>query len=263
MNNNNICTACGTQFQTEKNSIELCPICTDERQSVPEKGQSWTNLNELQDTYGVIIKKLNETLYELKMAPSFAIGQRALLVITPGGNILWDCIALINEPAITFLKSKGGLKAIAISHPHYYTTMNEWASTFDCPVYIHYNDEKWIYNRGIHIETWQGIEKELWDGMRLINIGGHFQGSSILYVPFLSAGGTVLCGDTFAISPSKKHIAIMYSYLNKIPLPVKEVQRIRKQMSGIAFDTIHGFWDFQNIYLDAKKILDDSLARYE
>jgi len=262
MNQKKICTACGTQFPLSKNTPELCPICTDDRQYVPERGQTWTNLDDLSDKYSVFIKKLKDSLYELKMVPSFAIGQRALLVPSPGGNILWDCISLLNEPTIEFIKSKGGLRAIAFSHPHYYTTMNEWADIFDCPVYIHQNDEHWIMNKGNHLSLWAGTEKELWDGIRLINIGGHFPGSSILHIPFLSQKGVVLCGDTFYISPSKTHMAVMYSYPNRIPLPLHEVQRIKKQMLQLQFDTMHGFYDFQNIYSNAKEILESSMAKY-
>lgn len=261
MNQEKICRTCGTQFQLN-NTPELCTICMDDRQYVPESGQGWTTLAELMDNYSVITKKLSDHLYEIKMVPVFAIGQRALLVLAPGGNILWDCISLLNEPTIEFIRSKGGLKAIAFSHPHYYTTMNEWAAAFDCPVYIHQHDEKWIVNKGPHIKLWSGTEKELWDGIRIINIGGHFPGSSILHIPFLSRQGVVLCGDSFYISPSKKHISVMYSYPNRIPLPVREVQRIRDQIMSIPFDTMHGFYDFQNIYNDTKEILEKSLAKY-
>jgi len=257
-----ICTACGTQYQQPIETGSVCPICIDERQAVPENGQSWTNLQKLSNDYSVIVKKVNDNLYEFKMAPAFAIGQRALLVTTPNGNILWDCIALINEPTIEFLKSKGGVKAIALSHPHYYTTMNEWVEIFDCPIYIHQKDEQWIFNKGGQINLWDGTEKELWDSIRLINIGGHFPGSSILHIPFLSNEGTILCGDTFYISPSLKHAAIMYSYPNRIPLPLQEVQRIKKQIRNIRFDTIHGFYDYQNIYSGAKQLIQDSLGKY-
>ena len=262
MNQKIICTACGTQYQQTLATGAVCPICLDDRQAVPDKGQTWTNSEELSDNYSVIIKNLGPDLYELKMAPSFAIGQRALLVLAPSGNILWDCIALINEPTIEFIKSKGGLKAIAFSHPHYYTTMNDWAEIFNCPVYIHQNDEQWIFNKGEKVNLWSGIERELWDSVKIINIGGHFPGSSILLVPFLSNEGAILCGDTFYIAPSKKHAAVMYSYPNRIPLPVGEVQRIKEQILNIRFDTIHGFYDYQNIYSDAKRLIQDSLGKY-
>lgn len=262
MNQKIICTACGTQFPFISNGPDLCSICMDDRQYIPEQGQTWTNLDELTNNHTVLINKLNDNLYEMSMLPLFGIGQRALLLISPGGNILWDCIALLNEPTIQFIKSKGGLKAIAFSHPHYYSTMNEWAEIFNCPIYIHQHDEGWIFNKGPNISLWSGTEKSLWDRTRIINVGGHFPGSSVLHIPFLSPAGTILCGDTFYISPSKKHMAAMYSYPNRMPLSLLEINRIKKQMLDMSFDSMHGFYKYQDIYLNAKEILHDSLERY-
>ena len=55
--------------------------------------------------------------------PAFGIGQRALLVRTREGNILWDCVSLIDSDTVALIKALGGIYAIAISHPHYYTSM--------------------------------------------------------------------------------------------------------------------------------------------
>lgn len=257
-----VCTTCGTQYAAQFDTANGCPICSDDRQYIPEAGQAWTTLEEIKQRHSVHSKCLHRQLYELRIVPGFAIGQRALLVVTPGGNVLWDCIALMDDPIVEFVKSKGGLKAVAFSHPHYYTVMNEWAALFDCPIYIHESDEPWIFNKGGRVTLWNGREKALWDGIRIIHVGGHFPGSSVLHVPFLSPKGTLLCGDTFFISPSKKHIAAMYSYPNKIPLPVGEVQRIKKQMLSIEFDSMMGFYEHQNIWNEAKSILASSLDRY-
>lgn len=257
-----ICSTCGTQYPSTNTVGGICPICNDDRQYVPEIGQSWTNLDELQNRYKSSIKQIDENLFEIQSSPVFAIGQRALLFINPEGNILWDCIALINDEIIEFIKQKGGIKAIAFSHPHYYTTMNEWANIFDCPIYIHQKDEAWVYNRGKNVKFWTGTELPLWSGMKLINIGGHFPGSSVLHIPLLSAKGTILCGDTFYVSPSKKHAAVMYSYPNRIPLPVEETERIKKSVVPINFDALYGFYDYQNIYTGAKELIINSLNRY-
>ncbi|MBO0935267.1 MBL fold metallo-hydrolase [Fibrella sp. HMF5335] len=262
MNQFPICTTCGTQYRPDHAPELGCPICLDDRQYVPETGQTWTSLSELDKHYSVIIRPLQAHLYELKMVPTFAIGQRALLLKTPEGNILWDCIALLNEPTVAFIRANGGLRAIAFSHPHYYTTMHEWAETFDCPIYIHEHDQPWIYGPLGRVRLWSGAETALWSGVKLINVGGHFPESSILHVPFLSAHGTLLCGDTFYIAPSKRHIAVMYSYPNRIPLPIAEVQRIKALMQTIPFDAMHGFYDDQNIDHHAKTLLFTSLDRY-
>ncbi|NEU70258.1 MBL fold metallo-hydrolase [Spirosoma agri] len=256
-----VCTTCGTHYPTGK-VVELCPICLDDRQYIPDTGQGWTTSQKMEISHSIKIVKLQEHLYELVINPKFAIGQRALLVLSPGGNILWDCIPLLDEPTMAFIQGKGGLKAIAISHPHYYSNMCDWAEQFNCPVYIHQSDEVFIHDRGEYVQLWTGQQQPLWDGTRLINIGGHFPGSSLLHVPALSPEGTLLVGDTLYLSPSMAHFALMYSYPNRIPLPLHEIVRIRNRFAQLSFDTVYGFYSYQNLTVDVKKILNESFQRY-
>src|SRR3982074_3231289 len=77
--------------------------------------------------------------------PAFGIGQRAILARTPAGNVLWDCLALIDDATVDLLKGMGGVAAIAISHPHYYTTMVEWSRALGgAPIYLHAADSQWV-----------------------------------------------------------------------------------------------------------------------
>ena len=116
--------------------------------------------------------------------------------------------------------------------------------------------------KGKNIRLWQGDEMDLWNGMRIICIGGHFAGSSILHVPFLSKEGTVLSGDTLFLSPSKKHFSVVYSSPNRIPLPLAEIHRIKKRFDNIAFDAFYGYQNIQNLNEEVKEILEKSLAKY-
>ncbi len=261
MEESRICVTCGTQFPPS-NARKICEICMDDRQYVPEGGQSWTTHETLLKNNSVRILKINDRTYEFEIIPRFAIGQRAFLILSEHGNVLWDCIPLLNTPTIDFINSKGGLKTIAFSHPHYYSNMNDWAEQFHCPVYLHQSDEEWAMHTGDHLSPWKGDELALWDGMKVINIGGHFSGSSILHVPSLSEKGTVFVGDTVYVSPSKKHMAVMHSYPNRIPLPVAEVRVVKERFEKVSFDKLYGFYSYQNVIADAKKILTESLNRY-
>jgi hypothetical protein len=70
--------------------------------------------------------------------PSFAIGQRLLLAETPEGNVLWDMIPLVDDAAIEAVRARGEVRAIAISHPHYYSGMVEWSDTLGgIPILLH------------------------------------------------------------------------------------------------------------------------------
>jgi hypothetical protein len=110
----NTCRTCGTQYSADTSMPDLCPICSDDRQYFTDEGQVWTNTTEIITHHKISITELTPSLYALQVTPLFAIGQRALLVLSPGGNVLWDCIPLLNQEIIDFIRLKGGLKAIAM-----------------------------------------------------------------------------------------------------------------------------------------------------
>jgi hypothetical protein len=255
-----ICSTCGTYYPADS-VPEQCIICSDERQYIPDTGQSWTKPKDLHRKHSIKLNKLHERLYEIRINPMFAIGQRALLVLSEQGNVLWDCVPMLDELVIEFIKSKGGLKAIAFSHPHYYSNMNDWAEVFNCPVYIHANDAEHIMVKGPHIQLWQGNELEVGDGMKIFLIGGHFEGSCLLHVPSLSKKGAILCGDTLFLSASKKHFSVFRSYPNRIPLPSAEMQRVKKRFDEIPFDSFYGYIDTQNLNENVKEIFEESMRR--
>lgn len=121
-------------------------------------------------------------IWSIHTVPKFAIGQRCILLQTPSGNVLWDCITYLDSETVDFINSKGGLKAIVISHPHYYTTHLDWARTFDCPVFFAKEDGEWVCRKDdegrrrlIENET-----EEVVDGVVAIKVGGHFPGSLCL-----------------------------------------------------------------------------------
>src|ERR1700733_5054263 len=225
-----ICETCGTQYREEVKLTGICPICSDDRQYIGDNGQRWTDLQTLRKAHSVKISQVNQRLYSLKMEPVFALSQRAFLLLSPNGNILWDCIPLLDDATIDFIKSKGGLKAIVFSHPHYYSTMNEWAAAFDCPIYIHEDDREFIFYNGGSVKLWNGDDVQpLWEDVSIIHIGGHFPGSCVLRADLLSPNGALLCGDSFYLSKSKKHIAVMYSYPNQILLTKKQFVAVYKK----------------------------------
>lgn len=257
-----ICETCGTQYREEVKATGLCPICNDDRQYIGDNGQRWTNMDELKKNHRVKISQVNERLCTVKVEPAFALGHRAFLVLSPGGNVLWDCIPLLDKATIDFINSKGGLKAIVFSHPHYYSAMNEWAAAFNCPIYIHQNDRKFVFYHGDKVKLWDGDAHPLWDDISIVHTGGHFPGSSLLRVGALSPKGAVLAGDSFYLSKSKRHIAVMYSYPNQILLTKKEFAEVHRKCAGLTFDTLYGAFDGQNLEGNAYEVFTASMNRY-
>ena len=197
-----ICTTCGLQFPPSDNPPARCPICSDYRQFVPRGGQRWTTLEELRREHRNAFQQLEPGLIAIATTPEFAIGERALLVRTPDGNVLWDCIALIDDATIEIIRGLGGLRAIALSHPHYYTTIVEWGRAFGAPVLVHEGDREWAVRRE-GVTFWTGESRDVVPGVRLVHCGGHFSGSAILHwAPGADGRGVLLTGDTIQVLPT-------------------------------------------------------------
>lgn len=258
----NICATCGTRYATARTNDDPCSICSDDRQYLGDNGQEWTSFAKLASGRTIRFAQLQPQLYDLRVTPGFGINQKVHLVLSPGGNVLWDCLPFLDEEAITFIQSKGGLKAIAISHPHYYSLMTEWARIFDCPIYLHRNDEQWVMDSKDRIEFWEGKEKILWDDLRLIHTAGHFPGSIVMLCPHHGTSGTLLTGDSIYVSRDRKQLSFMYSYPNAIPLPKKDILYIHQQVEPLPFDALHGAFEWMNIERGAKETFQKSIKRY-
>src|SRR5262249_58543682 len=96
---NFICTTCGTQYAESASPPGKCLICEDARQYVKATGQQWTTHEQLAKTHKNTLRHEEPGLISLGIEPHFAIGQRAFFLRTPGGNVLWDCLPLI-DPAL-------------------------------------------------------------------------------------------------------------------------------------------------------------------
>jgi hypothetical protein len=257
-----VCATCGVQFAESAAEPESCPVCLDQRQYVPETGQRWTTLDELRADHRNELRAEGE-LTGIGTEPWFAIGQRALLVPFGERNLMWDCITLIDDAGVAEVRERGGLAAIAISHPHYYSSMVEWARAFDCPVILHRADERWVMRPDPAIELWEGETKELGHGLTLIRGGGHFAGGTVLHWAAGAAGrGALLSGDIVQVIPDRSHVGFMYSYPNLIPLPESEVRHIADALAPYPFDAIYGAWWGRLIPEDGSAIVARSAERY-
>ena len=132
-----LCKACGTQFDVPaRTPLKGCRICDvllpvyperiaddlmmqkDPRQYIPPTGQAWSSLRQLKSEgyYNKWVpdaedKRVTSIYTEPKVLANdpaigsgsaayrkkFGIGQRCILLETPEGNVLWDCIALLDD----------------------------------------------------------------------------------------------------------------------------------------------------------------------
>lgn len=377
-----ICVTCGVQYAESESAPERCVICEEERQYVNVKGQMWTTLEVLRTTHRNRIGSEEPGLTGIGSDPSFAIGQRALLVQaasaysqdlgasaqtaganpydlrssaqaaggrppkgshTPEGNkqpegahtqdsrtstqaganlqdvqpaaqdeevraqegtnmqdvraaaqaaganlpglrisaqaagsrppegtgqseggVLWDCISLVDDTTVKAVRAMGGVRAMAISHPHFYSSMIEWSRALGgVPVYLHADDRQWVMRPDPAIQYWEGETHELGDGVTLIRCGGHFAGSTALHWAAGAEGrGALLTADTLTVVSDNRYVSFMYSYPNLIPLPKAAIEQIVRSVEPFAFDRIYGGWWERVVASDAKAAVARSAERY-
>src|SRR6266576_83548 len=187
---NFICVQCGAQFDATANPPPHCTICEDERQFVRYGGQQWTTLERLAADHHNRFEDEAPQLLGIGSEPEFAIGQRALLLQSPGGNLLWD-------------------------------------------------------------------------GLALINCGGHFEGGTVLHWPTgPNDKGALLTGDIITVVQDRRYVSFMRSYPNLIPLGAAAIHRILETIEPFSFDQIYGGWWKAKVLSDAKAAVARSADRY-
>jgi hypothetical protein len=258
-----ICSTCGSQFAPSESAPPSCPICDDDRQYVPASGQAWTTHEALARSHFNCFRQHGRDLIGIGTMPAFAIGQRALLIRTARGNVLWDCISLLDEATIGIVKALGGLIGIAISHPHYYAAMVEWAHAFGAPIHLHAGDQQWVMRPDAAINFWDGDTLELADGVTLIRCGGHFAGGTVLHWAQGAAGrGALLSGDIVQVLPNRNFVSFMRSYPNFFPMSAPAVERIGTLLEPYPFEIIYGAWFDRIVPRDGKAIVKRCVANY-
>jgi hypothetical protein len=259
-----ICVTCGTQYPVSAQAPSACPICQDPRQYVDWAGQKWTTLELLSQTHKNIISEEEPGLYSIHTQPDFAIGEKAFLVQTPEGNLLWDCVALLDEDTKTEIRRLGGVAAIAVSHPHYYTTMVEWSRAFgNAPIFLHELERKWVMRPDSSIRFWSGETRALVGGTIAIRTGGHFDGFQVALWRSASDGqGVLLAGDQPEVCLDRNWVTFMYSYPNYIPLNRRAVKNIVTALKPFSFDRLYAAFPGRVLNKNAKEIVARSAERY-
>jgi glyoxylase-like metal-dependent hydrolase (beta-lactamase superfamily II) len=258
-----ICETCGTQYAPSAAPPSHCAICEDDRQYVGWKGQKWITPAALARDHALRVDD-DAGLLGIVVAPDFAIPQRALLLPTDAGNILWECVSLVTDGALAALKSHGGVDRIVISHPHFYSAMVDWSDALGgVPILLHEADKQWVMRSSKHIEFWSGDTLPLSDAVTLIRAGGHFPGSTALHWrEGPRPGGALFPGDALQVVMDRRHVTFMYSYPNYIPMRTGDVVAMRERLRGFAFEDVYGYSWGRNILGGGRAAVDASFERH-
>jgi hypothetical protein len=256
-----ICRTCGVQYGQPRAD---CPICLDERQYVGWDGQQWTTLEELRSAgHRAVTADEGPGVMGIGTEPSTAIGQRALLVRARSGNVLWDMTSYIDGDLVNHIDRLGGISAIAISHPHFYGSMIEWAHAFDAPVYIHAADREWVARPDSSVLFWDGDTRQISPDLTLINAGVHFDGGQVLHWSEDPDGnGALFSGDIFTVVQDRRWVSFMRSYPNLIPERPHTIRRALSLIAPYRFDRVYGAWWKRVVSTDGAAAVRRSADRY-
>ena len=262
-----VCVTCGTQYPDVEHRDD-CPICLDERQYVGWGGQRWTTSAEVAAGHEIRFEDAAGVM-TLQLSPRFAIGQRAFLIPQAGGMVMWECLPTVTDAALAWIAGMagdgGGVQAIAISHPHFYSAMLEWSVALGgVPIYLHEADEDWVSFDSPYLRFWDGDRFPLTDAIDLVHLPGHFEGSSgLLWKNGPRPGGSLFPGDAIQIGMDRRIASFMYSYPNAIPLGRKSLARLKAKVDPLAFSDLYGSFEGKEMIGDAKERVEASFARYE
>ena len=261
-----ICTACGMQYAESAKS----PNCRRRNARSARRsgntcrraGRRWTTLEALSQSHMNALREYEAGV--IGIGAGFAIGQRALLLRTAGGNVLWDCVATLDAATVTAVKALGGIKAIAISHPHFYTTMVEWAQRL----------------RRAHSSACRRPAMDHAAGSGDLSVGRRDpqtmgrRHADPLRRPLRRRHGAALGAGRGRPRrrlrrrhPHRRHrpqVALLHAQLSEFHSAVGARGRgdRRRRWRRYSFDTLYGHYFDRVIAKDAKAVLEKSIARY-
>ncbi len=256
-----ICGTCGVEHAER---VEVCAICSDDRQWVPAEGQQWTTLDELSSAgHHIELRELEPDLFGVTAVPGVGIGQQAHLVRTPQGNLLWDPPGYLDDEGVGRVRELGEVAAIATSHPHMFGVQVEWSHALGgVPVLVAEPDLHWVARLDAVIRPWTG-PLEVVPGITLVQPGGHFPGSAVaLWAGGAGGSGVLLSGDTIQANPDRTSTTFMRSYPNRIPLSAAVVERVTSTVETLSFDRLYDNFG-HTIDSDARAVVRRSADRYK
>lgn len=257
-----MCATCAVEQPESPDPPEVCPICSDERQYVRPAGQFWTTVADLlaKGRRGTVAE-VEPGLHGIAVSPPVGIGQRALLVRSPGGNLLWDPTGYVDDDLVGAVRDLGGVAAIASSHPHMFGVQVQWSRRLgEVPVYVQARDREWVQRPDPVITLWRETCEPV-PGVRLTRIGGHFPGSAVARFTGADGRGVLLSGDTVAGTPDEHWVSFMRSFPNKVPLSAAVVAQVAGRVLALDFDRLYDNFGGQ-VLSDAQSWVRKSADRY-
>ena len=208
-----------------------------------------------------MVEELEPGLIGVATEPAVGIGQTGKLVLTKGGNVLFDVPGHLDDSVVAAIDSLGGIAAIVASHPHMYGVQSLYSRALgDTPILVARADESFLPLRTPAVRLWETAH-EIVPGVHLEQIGGHFPGSTIARFTAADGRGVLLAGDGIFPGPEGRTVSFLRSYPNRIPLSAAVIRRIADQVARLEFDRLYN--NFRGVVPGrAQQVVQASAQRY-
>src|SRR5262249_14449245 len=160
---------------------------------------------------------------------------------TGHGNILWGCITLIDDASVRTIHALGGLTAIALSHPRYFSSVIEWSRAFGgIPVHVHAALRRWLMRSDAAVDFWDGNECSLPGDVTLVHVGTYVEGGTLLHWPAGADGaGALLTGDVMQIVKQGTRVGLLANSRDLVPRSAEGVRKLISAIDRFRFDALY------------------------
>ncbi|MFQ5915685.1 MAG: MBL fold metallo-hydrolase [Nitrospinota bacterium] len=230
-----ICTYCGNRTFVPEGETPECRICAYRYVPEPKGRARFERPEALRPRHHVEIVQLEEDVWRFYVRPDLGIRHYAYFIQRPAGNVLMDMQPLLTEELADWIARKDGLKAIILSHPHYYGAMDEFSARFGAPVWVHAADREWTVGYP-NVEFLDAETLSLDDDLWVVHVPAQFEGGLCLL--YARHRGILFTGDTLMVSPSTGELSAWKNTPRKVPYTREEFRVIRERILSLEFDQL-------------------------
>jgi hypothetical protein len=259
-----ICGSCGTQYAESALPPAHCAICRADARLESTERPTWTTLAEIHGRHTNLIQRVEPHLFSVRPIPALPLGQRALLLGTEHGNILWGCVTVIDDATVRMVRALGGLTAIVVSHPRHFSSVVEWSHAFrGAPIYVHATSRRWLMRPDPVVRYWEGKELSLPGNVTLVHVGSYAEGGTLLHWPAAACGrGALLTGDVLQVVRHRKRVGLLSSSQDLVPRSADGVWALVSALERFQYEALYDTWSDDGITHDARAIVLESASAY-